>query len=393
MDFSDWLKRAALTRIAAHRVETTGPGYVERFSWSGEPLDPGFKRIRVTARQCYVFSHAAIGGLEGARAGALVGSDLLFSSCLRDDGQFVSRLASDGSVLDPAADLYDIAFGLFAMAWWFRLTGDLRAVAVARRSTEQIRAKLRSPAGIGFLARESDNGPLQQNPHMHLFEAAIFLAAFTGESAFLDLADELFTLAETKLFHAASGVLPELFDADWLPMGERGKFRVEPGHHYEWVWLLNRYGALAGQPRAYHIADRLFQFARKYGHDSERTGLIFDAVDQHGVPLAVDLRIWPNLEYLKAMVSMRERLGAGAEWSDVVIDATVARICQHYLRPKSDGPAAQLAEGLWIDYLDGRSLQPKCDHVPASTLYHIMFAFTELMRHREGHGPFSGRPW
>lgn len=369
-----------------------GLGYTERFAWSGEPLDPGFKRVRVTARQCYVFSHAAIAGDEAAKKAAQHGAELLMSGCLRADGQFVSRLASDGSVLDPAADLYDIAFGLFAMAWWYRLSGDERAIAVARRSLALVREAMCSSSGKGYIAREGVVGVHEQNPHMHLFEAVIFLAAFTGDPVFREAADELFALAEECLFDERTGTLAEFFDADWVASGEGGDVRIEPGHHYEWSWLLNRYGAFADQPRAFVMADRLFAFARRYGHD-DRTGLIVDAVRPDGTLLQADLRIWPNLEYLKAMVSMRERLGDDPRWSDVTMDATISRIHAHFLTAQDEGPAACLPQGLWIDYLDGASLRPKSDHVPASTLYHIMFAFTEVMRYRAGHGAFSGLPW
>ncbi|MBN8832597.1 MAG: AGE family epimerase/isomerase [Sphingomonadales bacterium] len=393
MDIFNWLCEPALRGITQRGIGVDVPGYVERFGWDGSRLDPGFKRVRVTARQCYVFSHAAIGGMEGALEAARMGADLLLQRGIRDDGQFVSRFASDGTVLDPATDLYDVAFGLFAMAWWYRVSGDERAVVAAQRSIVHLREDLRSPSGRGYLAREGDAGPHQQNPHMHLFEAAIFLAAFTGKAEFAELADELFGLAEAALFDVESGTLAEFFDADWRRGGAAGPARIEPGHHYEWVWLLNRYGALAGRQRAFEIADRLFDFARAYGHDEGRTGLIVDAVDENGAVLQSDLRIWPNLEYLKALVSMRERHGDGAHWDEDVVEATVRRIHAYFLTRQADGPASVLPDGLWIDYLDGVSLKPKGDHVPASTLYHIMFAFTELLRHRAGHEAFSGKPW
>ena len=348
--------------------------------------------IRVIARQVYVLAHAALGGIEGAREAALAGAQFLADRGLRADGQFMCRLGSDGVVLDPAADLYDIAFGLFAMAWWHRLSGEERPVRIALGALEHLRTALPSPSGKGFLAREGDAGPHQQNPHMHLFEAAIFLASFTGRTEFAVLADELFELAATTLFDAATGTLPELFDARWRPGDAAGELRVEPGHHYEWVWLLCRYAQLSGSDRALDIADRLFAFAQAHGHDPA-SGLVVDALDPTGNVLAADLRIWPNTEQLKAQVAMQERHGQRAGFDDAAIDATANRIMRHFLTPQPAGPAAALGEGLWIDYLEGGSLRPKCDHVPASTMYHIMFGFSELLRHRAGHGAFSALPW
>lgn len=363
----------------------------ERFDWSGRPVEPGFRRVRVMARQTYVLSHAAIGGVSAAASAAPRAARALMERGV-DNGQFHCLLAPDGGVLDPTADLYDIAFGLFAMAWWYRFSGDQNALSVAEQSVTDLRLKLASPAGRGFVARAGDTGPHQQNPHMHLFEAAIFLAAFSGRPIFRGLADELFRLAEDVLIDHSTTTLAEFFDDDWRPMGVDGPVRVEPGHHYEWVWLLHRYGALADQPRAYAIADELFAFALRHGHDPD-TGLVISAVSPTGKSLATDLRAWPNTEYLKAQIAMRERHGSGDGFDDGALDANLDRISAYFLKSQPHGPAVDLVDGFWIDCLDGGSYRAKSDHVPASTLYHLFFGFTELLRHRGGHAHFSGLPW
>lgn len=375
-------------------VESSGGsvGVHERFDWDGTPIDPGFRRVRVIARQTYVFAHAAIGGITGARDKARAAAGVLMSRAIGTDGQFVSRLTPQGDVLDGTADLYDIAFGLFAMAWWFRLSADERAIDIAEQSLNNVVETMQSGCSIGFVARRGEAGPLQQNPHMHLFEAVIFLAAFSGRPIFRTFAEQLFTLAKTRLIDRASGTLPELFDQGWRPLTTNGAIRIEPGHHYEWAWLLNRYGSLCGEHHAFDLADTLFDFARSHGHDAA-TGLIFDSVDTDGRVVDGDFRIWPNLEYLKALVSMRERHGDKPEWTLTRMADCWSNIERHFLTRRSDGPAAMLADGLWIDYLHGGTLQPRCDHVPASTLYHIMFAYSEQARHRAGHDAFSGRPW
>lgn len=365
---------------------------VERFDWDGHPVDPGFHRVRVMGRQAYVLCHAALGGDGRLRHLASVAVEALISQGLGDNSQFRVRLGSDGSVIDDVADLYDVAFGLFAMAWWYRLSGDERAIAVAERSVAHLRAEMACPSGAGFLSRAGDTMRREQNPHMHLFEAATFLTAFTRNPLFAALSDDLFSLAETALFDAESGTLPEFFDSSWRPCDADGYVRVEPGHHYEWVWLLHRYARLAQQPRAYAIADRLFAFARTYGHDEE-TGLVLDAVDRDGSAIETNFRIWPNTEYLKAQVAMQEHHGQGAGFDDLAIRRNVQRIRDFFLTRQVDGPAAALREGWWIDHLHGQGLRPLSNHVPASTLYHIFFAFSELLRHRAGHDPFSGRPW
>ena len=387
-----WLTKLDYGRLLHEPACAPGMPVIERFDWHGRAVDPGFRRIRVMGRQSYVLCHAALGGNEGTRRLASVAIAALMDHGIGSDGQFLCRVRSDGSVLNAAPDLYDIAFGLFAMAWWYRLSGDERAIAIAERSIEHLRAEMTSPTGLGFVSRAGQTRLLEQNPHMHLFEAATFLAAFTRRPAFKVLADELYELADTVLFDAETGTLPEFFDADWRPIARNGVVRIEPGHHYEWVWLLHRYARLARRPGALGMADQLFAFAQQHGHD-DTTGLVYDAVDRYGNPVETDLRIWPNTEFLKAQVAMQEAHGQGPGFDDSAIMHNVQRVRDYFLTRQPQGPAAVLGEGWWIDHLEGAGLRPKSDHVPASTLYHIFFAFTELLRHRAGHDPFSGLPW
>lgn len=376
LDYSGLLEQSA-GRIAV----------AERFDWNGRAIDPGYRRVRVIARQLYVLCQAALDGNQVAASLAAPVAETLMTEAFGSNGQFVSRLSREGEILDATPDLYDIAFGLFAMAWWYRLSGDDKALAIAEQSIAHVRGALSSPAGTGYVWRISQPLRHAQNPHMHLFEATILLAQFAERDSFAFFAHELFILTEAKLFDVENGTLAELFDDNWKPCGtteDRGIVRVEPGHHYEWVWLLHRYANLAGIGRAAEIADELYAFARRHGHHPT-TDLVLDAVATNGAVLCADLRIWPNTEFLKAQVAMRERWGApsgvGRGYGDLDVAANVDRIFRYYLTASEFGPARELKRGFWIDYLQADAVTPKCDHVPASTLYHIVFAFSELLRH------------
>ena len=370
-----------------------GGGFVERFDWHGAPLDPGFRRVRVAGRQTYVAAHAAIGGLEGAAKVAQAGADYLMTACRTSEGLFVSRLAPDGQVIDPSPDLYDNAFALFGLAWWYRLTGDDYALQAALECVKQLQESLRSPTGQGFLSRPDQSAVHEQNPHMHLFEAALVWAAFTGHEQFRTLTDKLFDLCRRHLFDAANGTIAERYDDDWHRYPSEADAAIEPGHHYEWVWLLNRYADLTGRGEARNIAGQLYAFARKWGHDPV-TGLVVSGVNRSGSVIADDLRIWPNLEYLKARIARREASDDLDTPSDRdEIDAVATAIIRRFLTPATAGPASHLPPGLWIDWLQNDGATLNCDHVPTSTLYHIMLAFTELLRHDAGYDVFSGKPW
>ncbi|MEE2879262.1 MAG: AGE family epimerase/isomerase, partial [Pseudomonadota bacterium] len=83
------------------------------------PVDTDTTRVRVQARQTYVFCMAYDLGWERDRAERLIqmGVNALKGPCLRSDGLAGRVLATDGSGLsDARADLYDTAFVLYALA-------------------------------------------------------------------------------------------------------------------------------------------------------------------------------------------------------------------------------------------------------------------------------------
>lgn len=390
-EISRWLTDSAFPRLLVTGLDRARGGYVERFDWAGVPLDPGFKRVRVVGRQIYAFSHAALGGLPGALEAAQHGVSFLLSKARLPDGSFASRLSSDGTVIDSTADLYDLAFVLFSLAWWYRLTGEEAVIDVAEETVVAIRRLLAHPKDEGFFHRAGAGAACQQNPHMHLFEAAIFLSAFSTRDSFRELSDDLFRLTRDRLYDSATGTLAEYFADDWTRPQSAAAVCVEPGHHFEWCWLLSRYHMLTGEKKAIEIANGLFHFAHKHGFDSQ-SRLVFDEVDATGAVSKPDFRIWPNLEYLKALIAMQEIHPGDQRFGSEVLDDAITRIFTHFLRSDLRGPR-HVPEGLWIDYISATDFSPKVDHIPASTFYHLTFAFLEVSRHRAGRSAFSGLPW
>ena len=57
-----WMFEQALPFWAEHGVDRMYGGYVEQLTLDGSDAAVDFKRVRVVARQIYVFSHAALLG-------------------------------------------------------------------------------------------------------------------------------------------------------------------------------------------------------------------------------------------------------------------------------------------------------------------------------------------
>ena len=84
------------------------------------------------------------------------------------------------------------------------------------------------------------DAPRTQNTHMHLLEA--FLVAFeaTGEVRYRQEAAGIVELFFAKLFDRQHACIGEFFDRAWAPDAAHGA-EVEPGHSFEWVFLLHEY--------------------------------------------------------------------------------------------------------------------------------------------------------
>jgi mannose/cellobiose epimerase-like protein (N-acyl-D-glucosamine 2-epimerase family) len=335
-------------------------GFVEHLTLQGEPADPGYKRLRVQARQIYVFSHASLQGYRPGLAAAENGWRFMLRHGWSPEGGWVRRLGRQGGVVDATIDLYDQAFALFAIAWWIRASGDTAAVDWADKTLAAIDDHLGRADGRGWHAEAV------QNPHMHMLEALLALYESTGAERFAAKALQVAELMRTTFFDAESSTLAEYFDQDWRRQpGLRGRI-IEPGHHFEWSWILRHATRLTGTDFA-DVAHGLFAFAEAHGVDAT-TGLTLDAVLDDGSPHDRASRSWPQTEALKAHL-------AEIEFGGRRLDGRPAAIVANLLDGYLDKPVA----ATWIDHFDGQG-RPIVDKVPASTLYHVFLAFSELLR-------------
>ena len=283
-------------------------GFLEELGLDGRPTAAPFKRTRVTARQIYAFSHASLLGWGPGDALAAAGYAYLVEKAWQGpDCGWARRLTPDGAVLDATPDLYDHAFVLFALAWRYRASGDRDALRRAHDTLDFIERHLRRPGADGFLHALPPHGPRLQNPHMHLVEACLSAFEATGDQRFLDRATDVVRLFRERFFDGRT--LAEYFTDDWQRVaGDQGRI-VEPGHQFEWAWILANYSRLAEVALVDEIS-ALVAFSERYGVDPA-TGATFNQVRDDGAPLDRGSRTWPNTERIKghlAIVRARRRI-------------------------------------------------------------------------------------
>ncbi len=357
-----WMFGAALPLWGSAGKDPRG-GFHEELDLAGRPAASPFKRIRVTCRQTYVFAHAYELGWEPGLELSAHGAALLAETWRGPVDGWPRRLTPEHAVLDPTLDLYDLAFVLLAWAWRYRVAKEETALEGAKRVVEVVRGQLRAPHGGYWHARPA-TGPRQQNPHMHLLEASLVALEATRESIFLELARELSALFRAKLFDGRT--LAEYFEPDWRrAAGDPGRL-IEPGHHFEWAWLLVQHERLTGE-RTTPLVEALMAFAERHGVD-QATQATFNSIRDDGTPLDRGSRTWPNTERLKGHLALYEATGKDPR---AAVAGSTRRLLDLHLA--TDVP------GLWIDHFDAEG-RGTSKTAPASTLYHVFLAFAELLR-------------
>jgi mannose/cellobiose epimerase-like protein (N-acyl-D-glucosamine 2-epimerase family) len=355
-----WMFEAALPFWAERGVDRVDGGFYEELDADGHPTACDFKRVRVMCRQIYVFSHGAVLGWRQGGDISEWGYKYLVSQARLRDGGWARVLSRHGAVIDATIDLYELAFVIFAMAWRYRVSGDPEARRYALDTLNFIRSRMRAPNG-GFWQSLPLNGTREQNPHMHLAEACLVAFEATGDEMFLDIAREVVQLFATRFFDPRT--LGERFDQTWKRVGGGG---IEPGHHFEWTWILAHYQRLTGDPVA-TLAARSADFAERYGVDPG-THAVYDALTEEGDVQKGSSRTWPNTERIKAALGLFELDGRDPR---AALTSSCGLVFGRYF--------ANNIPGLWTDQFDNFS-KPMTTKTPASSLYHLILAFSEMLR-------------
>ena len=381
-DFHQFAIATLLPLCRDRFADTAHGGFHERLDLSHRPVPLGGKRLMVQCRQLYVLSHAALLGERSGQAVAERGYAFI-RRAYRDGahGGWHFRASDAGEPIDRAKDLYTHAFVLFALAYLHRAFGAPDAIALAAETLDVLQTRMAAPTG-GFWDGasedwEPDTSVRRQNPHMHLLEALLALHEATKQTRWLDSAGALVRLFLDRFFDPATGTLGEYFTATWAPDPARGNI-VEPGHHFEWVWLLHRYRALSGSAEAAVAADRLFRTADRHGTDPVHGG-IHDQIDRNGAPLLATRRIWPVAEAIKAHVA---RIEAGETVPADQPARLITHLQTHFIRPEAQGWIETMTQG-------GAPLQVT---LPGSTPYHLFLAAAEASRVLGEKPPDAARP-
>lgn len=368
-ELRQWLDFSALPLWIKAGKAADGNGFYERVGQDGKPMLADNRRARVQPRQSYCFAAAGYAGWDGPWQQASEQGIEWFDDTYALDSGFYGNLASaDGKLINAEFDLYNQAFALFAFAQLSismpEKSDEMRTKALALLNV--LIANYKHPIA-GFEEANPPREPLCSNPHMHLFEAMQAWEKVDPNGPWPALTDEIAKLAMDRFIDGKSGALREFFNHDWQPMPGDAGLVVEPGHQFEWAWLLVRYGASRNDPRAIQKAKRLFEIAETYGVCPDRKVALMGLNDDFSVRDSL-ARLWPQTEWLKSSLQLALN-SEGEERQRYLASASRALDA---LQPFLQTPI----KGLWYDKWtkDGGMID---EPAPASTFYHIVCAIYE----------------
>lgn len=361
-----WFENKALPLWWCFGADHTAGGFHERLRPDRTPVDLP-RRARVQARQVHVYALAGLMGWAGPWQAAVAhGLDYLAERFPRADGLCRATIDAAGLPVDDTAHLYDQAFVLLALATAARALPDRHAELSARAESlmAAVRPVFALPQG-GFRATEGADD-LLADPVMHLFEAALAWVETDPAPVWLDLAREIAELFLERMYNAEGGYIVEAFAGDWSPASVDDGRIIEPGHQFEWAWLMERWSRLRGDPRAQRAARALYASGER-GVDPE-TGLVWDGLWVDFTPQARTSRLWPQTERVKAALLL-----AGAARSHQGALHAAVRSASEALEAYLDTPMA----GLWRDTPQA-SVAAADEPALASSFYHIAGAVAAL---------------
>ncbi|MCZ2723265.1 AGE family epimerase/isomerase [Marinomonas sp. 15G1-11] len=331
-------------------------------SWEVNPV--GRIRLLTQCRQLYTFSHASLVDNNPDWKARL---EPLFNFIIQHyykNDRWLFSLDDSLNILDEKSDCYALAFVMLSFSYYYQSTGDKRALDFIDSTHIFLEEKMRSKQGGYFESYPIDSTVIRrQNPHMHLLEGYIAAYNATQKEAYKTALIDILTLAKQRFFDPKTNSLREFFDLNWAFDTTAGHI-IEPGHHFEWVWLLHQSHKIKADPEYLSIANALWKKATQYGLDPN--GGIYNQIHaETNQALDKEKRIWPITEYLKALcVHMNN--GRSKEEH---LKKAISFIFTHYFH----------RDGHWNEFLYANN-QAKEHPLPGTSSYHIFLGLWEVIQ-------------
>lgn len=373
--FWDGLLPGWLSRVQ----DLAGGGVYDALALDGSPDLAAEKTVLAQARTLFSIAHLALLSDDPAlytAAGRQVEMLRRFRKASGLYRRATSRFGeASGLDVDELSRTYDQCFVILGLVTWNKLAPSAEVESEIEACWQAITGHLTDPQTGLLLEDDSlfdpaapEAPPRAQNPHMHLYEACLQAYEMTGRRTWLDRARHLRAIALRHFFDSDTGSLVEFIAPDLSVLAGAAGARREPGHQYEWAWLLSREAELGGDTGVRDTAARLMQFADRFGcvTSGPLRGAACDALWPDGAVMEDTCLLWPQTEAIKALAVqyMAGDAGAGPRAREL--------LCLMFERWFA-------GHAVWINRVDatGKVIWPEA---LTRLFYHIVLALTEGAR-------------
>ncbi len=310
-------------------------GYFMHFDEAGVRKAENTKAIVTQARTLWLFSRASRNDYEGQ---GMPARDELLSAArhgfhyLRDHmwdstygGFFWTLDPVAGTIPMPGKHLYGQSFALYALAEYYRASGDPEPLALADRLTDLLERRAydtryggyeetferdwtKPPKGTTGYMGLSDRKLM--NTHLHLLEAFTTYLDARETPRVRHRLEELVQIQSNAVVRKRLGACTDKYERDWTPITDGANGRVSYGHDIENVWLLADANRALGHS-SYPLRDlfsALWEYAFAHGYDREQGGLFYSG--EPGAPASNrEKSWWVQSEVLVSVLTMYELTG------------------------------------------------------------------------------------
>jgi mannobiose 2-epimerase len=307
-------------------VDQTRGGFFGAVDNNNVPDPEAPKGMVMMARICWAFSEAYRfhPREEWRQMAERAFSWMLHQGWDHEYGGFFWSLTPEGEMWDGKKQVYGQAFGLYALAAYYRISGDGMALHLARdlfRYIEQNSADTEhggyweafdrdwSPIADMRLSDKDANESKTANTHLHIVEAYALLYRVAPDEELRERIVHLLELFDQH-FIRPDGSLQLFFNDNWEPRGTLRSF----GHEIESAWLLKDCAEAIDDRR---LIDCFTQHARRLiaaaeiGWDADG-GLWYEWEPDSDTWIR-EKHSWPQAEALLAYICQWQETG-NREW-------------------------------------------------------------------------------
>jgi mannobiose 2-epimerase len=295
-----------------HAVDDAGWGFHGAVDAQGKPLPGAERGLVLNARIAWTFS--AICRAHPSRSDSLLlarrACDALFGPFSDSEhGGFFWTVAPIGEPLDTRKQTYGQAFAIYGLCEFHALTGDARALELARRTFALVEQHCRdwtlggyveslardwTPMARMQLSERDLEAPKSFNTNLHVLEAYTSLLRLWRHAPLHDALAELVRIHLDHIYDAATGRFRLFFDNEWRPLSDG----ISYGHDIEAAWLLHLAARTLGDNellrRTRALVLSVADAVLACGFDAVHGGVFYNG--DPGGPVDRDKHWWPQVE-------------------------------------------------------------------------------------------------